>query len=699
MAAPAGVGQAGHKCPASVILRSISESIPTITREIRRDRATTRRKGARRQARCRRDPQTLAQLRRKADLEVTDHYTARDDAQVLKALSDRHLPAPARSCWRTTISPQRDSVRATLLRLAMMIGCLAVSLAFGSTLPARAQHPSTSGATFADLPAASHSAETRSLDGQHFPPGPLIVSQIHNAPGWQPSHTYTYATGPYTRAVSGPGWDPAKRSYDSGRTLDAYQLISPGSCTSSPGSGPSGTGPSIKDGTCTWKYLSNVDYISITGWAFDSRPWKRGTLYHFLDHVTSDSPLRTYALAADNCSSTVAPTGTGADARSMVVTGDGCHWQYQADIIYTSKRSFIPTETFTTVDGSATLMLQGSHEAQLWNDREYVAGRNGEVSPIRTQEHNDFRHEGGVILGCETAPCYHILITTAPGESFRDSLTQVDPLAGYDPSKGVAIHNNLPYRYPFDPAGFLVHDNYVDLIGLQIASVHGAAVEAMLSFGNVMTIRDCILDGGSNDPWTSHAAVTTDTSPVIANSLIISRTPIGVALKYPGFILHSTIVNPDHPPNSVGIVVGNNWVFNDSTVSNTAIFGFTHAASHLEVKTSWSPQSSNNMTDAPAGDAGTGPWAYGSPGTSMVDHLPGTTYGVSMASAFVKPGSDWRPSSTSPLRGAGSAFDTFSVNCEARYPSCPQRTTYNFDARNIIGTARPQAGRYDIGAW
>jgi hypothetical protein len=70
-----------------------------------------------------------------------------------------------------------------------------------------------------------------------------------------------------------------------------------------------------------------------------------------------------------------------------------------------------------------------------------------------------------------------------------------------------------------------------------------------------------------------------------------------------------------------------------------------------------------------------------------------------MASAFVTPGSDWRLSRASPLRGAGSAFGSFAINCEAQHPSCPQRRTYNFDTANIIGIARPQAGRYDIGAW
>jgi hypothetical protein len=592
---------------------------------------------------------------------------------------------------------RRHSLQYGLVRQTLMVGLLAVAVILGLPHPTSAESLLAGGGSSAGLPAVSRAvqiAENVSVDRQQPPPGPIVVSQIHNAPGWQPSHTYTFATGLYTRVVSGPGWNPMNGSYNSGQTLDAYQLISTGTCTSASRGGPSGTGSSIKDGTCTWKYLSNVDYISITGWAFDNQPWKSGTLYHYFDYVVSDSPLRAYALVDDSCTSTVAPTGTGSATKSKIVTSDGCQWLYRADVIYTSAKSYVPTEATTSKNLAMTLMLHASYQAQLWNDREYVAGQNGEVSPIRTQDHNDYRHEGGVILGCTSSPCYHIVITAAPGESFRDSLTPSDPLAGYDPSKGVAIRNSRPSQWPYEPAGVDVHDNYFDLIGLQIKSVHGAAVNGLTSFGNAMTIRDCILDGGS-----SHAAVTTDTSSVLANSLVISHAPVGVILKYPGFVLHSTIVTLDHAANSVGIETGNKWIFNNTTVSNTAIFGFTHAVGHLQAGTAWSPNSSNNMTDAPAGDSGMVPWPYGNPTQTTVDLLPGTSYGVSIASAFVKPGSDWRLSSASPLRGAGSAFGTFAIYCGLRNPSCPQRMTYNFDTPNIIGTTRPQAGRYDIGAW
>lgn len=590
-------------------------------------------------------------------------------------------------------------VPAGLRHRAAAAGFLTAIIICGLTCPLRAAVPA---AGIGALPASSgiRPAAATAPEAANRPAGAMIISQIHNAPGWQPSHTYTEATGPATRVVSGPGWNPANRNYRPGEALDAYQLTSQGRCTSAPGDGPRGTGAAIADGTCTWKYLSVVDYISLTGWAFDNQPWKHGALYHYRDYVTSDSPLRAYTLTQErSCASSVAPTGTG-DAKSMIVTEDGCYWQYQADIIYTSGRSHIPTETGENGRSALTLMLRGNYEAQLWNDREYVAGQNGETAPIRVQDHDDFRREGGVLLGCTTTPCYHLIVTTAPGESFRDHLTPSDPLAGYEPSKGVAIRNSLPFRYPYEPAGLDIHDNYVDLIDLQIKSIHGAAVNGMSSYANKLTVRNCILDGGSSDEWTSHATVTVDTSSVVANSLVISHAAMGIELKYPGFVLHTTVVSRDRIADSVGIVTFYKWSYDDTVVSNSAIFGFMHAVSHDEGGPVWSQQSSNNVTDAPVGDTGQGLWPGGPRGaTSTVDHLPGTVYGAAMSRAFVRPGTDWRLSDSSPLRGAGSAFGAFPVNCETRRPQCAERVIYNFDTPDLIGTTRPQAGHVDIGAW
>jgi hypothetical protein len=66
---------------------------------------------------------------------------------------------------------------------------------------------------------------------------------------------------------------------------------------------------------------------------------------------------------------------------------------------------------------------------------------------------------------------------------------------------------------------------------------------------------------------------------------------------------------------------------------------------------------------------------------------------------FVNPASDYRLAPGSPLIGAGSSYGSFAVNCDPNKPPSPMYTTYNFDSPDIIGTVRPQAGRYDIGAW
>ena len=208
---------------------------------------------------------------------------------------------------------RRDRVPACLPRLVLMFGCLAAAMIWWKALPAWAQNPPAAGASAASR--AAQTARTTSLDDRQPPPGPITISQIHNAPGWQPSHTYTYATGPATRIVSGAGWNPTSGKFEPGQTLGAYQLTSTGNCTSASSGGPGGNGSSIQDGTCTWKYLSNVDYISITGWAFDNRPWKGGTLYHLIDYVVSDSPLRAYVLTGDSCTSTVARWAPAAKPR------------------------------------------------------------------------------------------------------------------------------------------------------------------------------------------------------------------------------------------------------------------------------------------------------------------------------------------------------------------------------------------------
>src|SRR5439155_12223096 len=98
-----------------------------------------------------------------------------------------------------------------------------------------------------------------------------------------------------------------------------------------------------------------------------NKPWQSGATYNYRDYVVCDTPLRAYALENDNCVSTKAPTGAGQDL--IVKPGDGCQWHYFAPVIYTSGKSYVPTETFANSKERATYNLHKNYEADLWNDR------------------------------------------------------------------------------------------------------------------------------------------------------------------------------------------------------------------------------------------------------------------------------------------------------------------------------------------
>ena len=69
-----------------------------------------------------------------------------------------------------------------------------------------------------------------------------MISQIHNANQVSATDTYSYATGPYTRARQRlRGWNEAEHSYAPGQPRSsAYQLTSQGKCSSAASGGPSG---------------------------------------------------------------------------------------------------------------------------------------------------------------------------------------------------------------------------------------------------------------------------------------------------------------------------------------------------------------------------------------------------------------------------------------------------------------------------
>lgn len=531
-----------------------------------------------------------------------------------------------------------------------------------------------------------------------LPPGPVIYSQVHNAPGWLPHHSYRYEQRPYTRAINGSGWDPATGKYNPGQQLYAYQLVTTGYCTSG-GTGPQGEGQAISDGTCTWKYLSRVDYISITGWMYDAPLWRSGVQYKYFTAVTSGSPLTTYEqVNTHGCISTVEPDGqpttatySGVPGYREFMTSDGCAWAPIGVVIYSSERSHIPMQSGSPQRSQVN--LSANYVAQIWNDREYVAGRNGEASPIMPAFHYTNWDDGTTFTN--GGKPYRIVLSPAPGESFIDSYRPGERLFGIDSGKGVTVYDPNGYQWPNQPDAIDIRDYNVEVFGLQLDSLHGAAVGSLTTFTNAATVMNDILQGGSTDSWTEGNAASFDAWGFVSNSLIIATGPIGVSFKYPGMLVHDTIVNPSRT-GGVAVETAATWVFNPTYVADTVIAGFVHAGGFGGAFGSKGPafsdQSNYNITDAPHDDSGTYTLTTGSGSVNIpVYTIPGTDYGARTHELFVAFGENWNPGRL--LRGAGSAIGNLPVT---QPPS--GRLPYLTDDDDLVQTPRPKNGRCDVGA-
>jgi hypothetical protein len=548
--------------------------------------------------------------------------------------------------------------------------------------------------------------------------------QVHNAPGWKSSNSYTYVAQPPVRVNNGAGWTPGSPgSYTPGAALKNYQLIAPtsGSCTSAGSGGPSGTGSSITDGGCTWKYTSGVDYVTLTGALKDGPPWVSGTTYTYGQYVTTNvgGNFRSYSLDGTGgnpinawCTSTDAPTGapTGGGSNTAgfgrVATSDGCFWDYMGDVVYSSQVEYIPVQTTANGPfGGGNPHIDGhmphNYEIDMWNDAEYVAASGGESNPIYTMDHYSGRNGGEANPEIYCPQGCRITIKAADGESFGDTLTASSALTGYDATKGVAIRNpNSSGWTGFGggqyPVALATNDWNVYVDGIQFKATNGAGVLMI----NQSTLSNAIVDGGSvNDPsgnYGAGAAVGFDLTNALVNSLIISRGTTGVWMKYgDSFILFDTIVNVGSQSNTVAISHFWAWVFQNVVVADTAIYGFSHDGAWKdegEGTQVFDASSKNNVTDIATPDSGTTWYANQANASTVIPTIPGTTYGQTGANMFVSPGTDWRPGSS--LVGAGASYGSFSHGCiGVGQPTC----TFNYDTPDFLNLTRPQAGSWTVG--
>ena len=351
--------------------------------------------------------------------------------------------------------------------------------------------------------------------------------------------------------------------------------------------------------------------------------------------------------------------------------------------------------------------LTHDYEGDFWNDRDYLAGTNGEwqFMVLRDHTYSPKSPEGGNgFSGCYTyvtpgARCHTITVTAAPGESFADNLTGSSPLAGYDQSKGVAFQGqNSLGSYPWPKAALVTNDMFVIVSRIQFKALGDVAGYAALTTFNYTITHDAIIEGAG-------VPFFMDAGSSIANSLIIARSrPIGINIKYGGgLVSHNTIVNlSGSGGGGEGIAYFWSWIYPDMLIDNNIIIGFSHGSAALDnYAPVWHSSSVGNITDAPIGDIGTNCCVQGdgSTGGMHVMTIPGTRYGVTASSVFVNGTNDFRIPNTSPAYGAGAAFGNFNTMCDNRAPGCTANATLNYDSPDIINQTRPVSGRYDSGAW
>jgi hypothetical protein len=358
-----------------------------------------------------------------------------------------------------------------------------------------------------------------------------VVSNVHNAPGWSPNHAYTAGQ----RVNSGPGWDGTK--FIPYQPLAAYQAAA--NCTSG-STAPTGTGTAIADGSCSWKYLSDTDYVTLTGWGNDAPAWTAQP-YGFMEVVAAPdaagilteyrndnntgcgfpSPAPNVTPRAcgynvtGNCVSTVAPP-TGSP-------GDNCTWTAVEKITYTSGKSFIPQQRRLAMNWAWLIRTQ-PYEADLWNDREYVLGQNGETTGHILYNHiNSDNHNIAIVPG---NPCGDLttdwglpiltcpfVITAAPGESFVDTLAANPSLPfNRNPANGVSIVGSMGLA-----------DWWVYVTRLQMYNPTGPIITGFGRDGDFDLFANNIMEFGTPSvgtgiPWSL------GTGSYIANSAIITLT-------------------------------------------------------------------------------------------------------------------------------------------------------------------------------
>jgi hypothetical protein len=573
------------------------------------------------------------------------------------------------------------------------------------------------------------------------PAGATVTVNVANAPGWQSSHSYALKD----RVVAGAGWNGT--AYTSGSCLAVFAVTVGGTGGSDPtvfntacasgtpagvgggldGSVPAGWGSAstVTDGGVTWALLAVVDYVTFTGFACDeNRTWAQSTTYTLLAVVINAGHCYNSISDPDCVSSGSGGGPTGTTFNSFITDGT-CQWNYQGDVTYTSGAHRLPHQL--SILGTARYQMQYADNYVVnliyggTQRQSYKPGANGELSPLQSHYHADMINDAEVrclndssldnfdCLGANTGLTYTVTYQCFSGDCWYNNVAPGTTPLWYDVTKGVNIFNDDAQGSNGAGSGLNLGDSNTKLSGLQIVSMHSAALwttpASLYVTGptntNLVWLDRSIVVGGDN----AVVAFSCDLGCNISNSLVASRSTVAgsvaLSLKYQGVIFNSTIACKPGVTNSTGVTLF--WVqTNPPSVpwKNDTIIGCTNPFAYDLTPPGTTVDGADNATDVASAPTNTFTDAlYGATYTAAA--FPGTTLsGITIANQFQNPvltaGADWRIKNTSAdIYGAGAAFTYATGGCGLCMTWMGTITAASLD---IYQTSRPVSSRYDLGA-
>ena len=563
---------------------------------------------------------------------------------------------------------------------------------------------------------------------------------IANAPGWTASTSYALKD----RVTAGAGWNGT--AYTSGQPLCLFGLTVAGTsgsdatvfntaCASATpaavgggldGSVPSGwsSATSVTDGGATWKLLTRVDYVTITGFSCDdSRNWATNTTYHHLDQIVNGG--RCYSLNSTFSGGTLpctsASSGPGPVGTTFAATpeSDGtCRWGFEGLVTYTSTAKRLPHQI--TVIEAVTYQMQYGEDVlvQIWyggaQRKYYGPEQPGELSPMQTVLHSDQPGEvntycfadGSIFyMDCQSnGVSWYVTYRPPSGDSFADNVSPGTGPLRYDDTKGVALYTTAATGSNGAGDTWALGDGLTKIKGLQIKSVHGVALPTTPGNSayfngptntNEVEFDGNIIEGGGIN------VVSCDFHCVYHNNVIILNSSTTDALavhnKYQAAFWNNTIVCAGGGTNLTGLgqvhFLGTNTV---PPMNNNYIQGCTNPYAFVDT---FSTSGANNATTTSGTPSGTFPDIVFGTGTFTADSFPGTTLtgltaSSQLANSTVGGSFDARVKDASAdIYGAAATF-SFSQSGAASLAWLSPITP----GPDIFGTTRPISGRYDIGA-